>query len=242
MRARADGNHKVREDHGVDRQVVVQKQYAVSSRTGGSEKATKLGAVKSKDVFDWAPKRRSTVQRSTTDNRHTSNNEARPSEEQVAVNGTQEKGTVSNLEKREKNGACSSKGNLPALSAKGAVPTRMVRKKRTVTVKTVVTKELPILGSKRKRGEATSGLARLAEKVKNVRAGKVTEKSDQKVEEIPEPVKIPKLRIMLSQKEIREDFMKISGRRPPSKPKRHSVQLWGLALCANLDLCTSRIY
>lgn len=95
------------------------------------------------------------------------------------------------------------------------------------------------LPAKRRRGYPTSGLAKLA-KDGSKQSRRALERAE--AEEQPEPVVLPKLRLALSRKEISEDFVRITGQRPPVRPRRSSLDLWGLSLCAGLDLVTQKIY
>ncbi|GAQ87182.1 hypothetical protein KFL_003360140 [Klebsormidium nitens] len=46
----------------------------------------------------------------------------------------------------------------------------------------------------------------------------------------PEPLKRPRLTVSLTKREIIEDFVKITGKKPSLKPKKNPLEQWGIAL------------
>ncbi|BBN17671.1 hypothetical protein MPTK1_7g16170 [Marchantia polymorpha subsp. ruderalis] len=56
----------------------------------------------------------------------------------------------------------------------------------------------------------------------------------------PPPLKLPKLQVVLSKKEIHDDWMKITGHRYAGKPKKSTMTARGLNLCTALT-CPSTI-
>ncbi|KAH7282324.1 hypothetical protein KP509_35G025100 [Ceratopteris richardii] len=56
----------------------------------------------------------------------------------------------------------------------------------------------------------------------------------------PPPFKFPKLQVVLSRKEVQEDWLKITGRRYTGKPKKSVLTHLGLGLCTSLT-CPSTL-
>ncbi|KAI5061896.1 hypothetical protein GOP47_0022435 [Adiantum capillus-veneris] len=56
----------------------------------------------------------------------------------------------------------------------------------------------------------------------------------------PPPLKLPKLHVVLSRKEVQEDWLKMTGRRYTGKPKKSALIHLGLGLCTSMT-CPSTI-
>ncbi|CAM6101861.1 unnamed protein product [Calypogeia fissa] len=80
----------------------------------------------------------------------------------------------------------------------------------------------------------------------SVPAGKGTKRSKRVAQRLaneeppPPPLKLPKLHLVLTRKEIQEDWVKITGHKYTGKPKKSTIVQRGLGLCTSLT-CPSSI-
>jgi hypothetical protein len=49
---------------------------------------------------------------------------------------------------------------------------------------------------------------------------------DREEDDKPEPLKRPRLTVSLTKREIIEDFIKITGKKPSLKPKKNNLEAW----------------
>jgi hypothetical protein len=61
---------------------------------------------------------------------------------------------------------------------------------------------------------------------------------DREEDDKPEPLKRPRLTVSLTKREIIEDFIKITGKKPSLKPKKNNLEAWVSAAAGRDRPCT----